>query len=194
MSLPENIGYSQHLKKMSDVARGVGRTLGPRKRPPKAVDTSRFSGIASAVKSGVPEQKQYITPSMEKLGALTVDYGGSTRYEKFHPGLDLAANIGTPIPAWTGGRVSEVVSGKRQGDPAFGNYVIVTDKDGNKHRYSHLQNNYVNIGDEIKRGRVIGGMGNTGQTYSVSGGDASHLDYRIRDLYGKYVSPYQFVN
>lgn len=193
MSLPLNTGYAPHMKKMSEVAMNVGKALGPRKRSSKAVDTSKFSGVSSAVQSGASQPKQYITPSMKKLGALTVDYGGSTKYEKFHPALDLAAKMGTPIPAWTGGRVSEVVSGKKQGDPAYGNYIIVTDKDGNKHRYSHLQGSYVNLGDEIQKGRVIGGMGNTGQTYSVSGGDSSHLDYRIRDLYGKYVNPYQFV-
>ena len=194
MSLPGNVGYSQYLNRMSDVAKGVGKALGPRKRSSKAVDTSRFSGVADSVQSNTQRSKQYITPSMKKLGALTVDYGGSTKFEAFHPALDLASKMGTPIPSFTGGRVSEIVSGKKQGDKAFGNYVIVTDKDGNRHRYSHLQNSYVNIGDEIKKGRVIGGMGNTGQTYSVTGGDASHLDYRIRDLYGKYISPYQFVN
>lgn len=194
MSLPGNIGYAPHFEKMSDVVKGVGRALSPRKKPPKAVDMSRFGGVAESVQAKTSRPKQYITPSMKKLGALTVDYGGKTRYEKFHPGLDLAAKMGTPIPAWTGGRVSEVVGGKRQGDKAFGNYIIVTDKSGNRHRYSHLQNSYVNIGDEIKKGRIIGGMGNTGQTYSISGGDASHLDYRVRNLYGKYISPYQFVN
>lgn len=194
MSLPENTGYAPHMKKMSDVAMSIGKSLGPRKRSPKSVDTSQFDGVTGAIKSGASQPKQYITPSMKRLGTLTVDYGGSTRYEKFHPALDIANKMGTPVPAWAGGKVSKVVSGKKQGDPGFGNFVIVTDKDGNKHRYSHLQGSYVNIGDEIKRGRVIGGMGNTGQTYSISGGDASHLDFRIRDLWGKYISPYQFVN
>lgn len=193
MSLPENISYAPFLGKMSDVALSVGKALGPRKRSPKAIDVSRFGGVTSAIKSGASRPKQYIPPSMKKLGILTVDYGGSTRYEKVHNALDIANKIGTPIPSWTGGRVSDVVTGKKQGDPGFGNFVIVTDSQGNKHRYSHLQSSYVNIGDEIKRGRVIGGMGNTGQTYSASGkGTGSHLDLRVRDLWNNYINPRQF--
>ena len=193
MSLPENVGYSPYLKTMSKTAIDVGKSLGKRKRPSKAIDTSRFGGVADSVQSGASRPKQYITPNMKAIGALTVDYGGSTRYEKFHPGLDLANKIGTPIPAFTGGKVSEIVGGQKQGDKGYGNYIIVTDAQGNRHRYSHLQNSYVNIGDEIKRGRILGGMSNTGQTYSLTGNTGSHLDYRVRDLYGKYINPYQFV-
>lgn len=189
--LPTNTNYSPYLKRMSETAIKVGKSLGKRKRPSKAVDVSRFGGVAGAVRSNGP--KQYLPPSMKNLGTLTVDYGGSTRYEKFHPGLDTAKGIGSPIPAWRGGKVSEVVRGKKQGDPGFGNYVIVVDQKGNKHRYSHLTESYVNIGDEIQRGRVLGSEGNTGQTYSLHGGTGSHLDYRIRDMYGKYMNPWQFV-
>ena len=59
--------------------------------------------------------------------------------------------------------------------------------------YSHLNNSYVRVGQNITPGTIVGGMGNTGSTYSLHGGTGSHLDYRIKDLYGKYVNPSQYL-
>jgi murein DD-endopeptidase MepM/ murein hydrolase activator NlpD len=50
------------------------------------------------------------------------------------------------------------------------------------------------VGQSVNKGQQIGSMGNTGQTYSLSGGTGSHLDYRIVDMYGKYVNPYKFIS
>jgi hypothetical protein len=77
--LPQNISYSPYLKKMSDVAIGVGKALGPRKKPSKAVDVSRFGGVAGAVKSGAPKR---IPMSAKNVGTITTKYGGSTKFEK----------------------------------------------------------------------------------------------------------------
>jgi murein DD-endopeptidase MepM/ murein hydrolase activator NlpD len=195
--LPQNVGYSPYLKKMTDVAVGVGKALGPRKKLPKAVDVSQYKGVADSVQKYTPQaytgDKKTIPVSRKSIGRLSVPYEGSTRYEKVHPGIDLAAPSGTLIPSTTGGKVSEIISGKRQGDQAFGNYIIVTDNEGNKHRYSHLSASYVKVGQPVHRGMPIAAMGKSGQVYSPSGGDPSHLDYRIRDLYGKYVDPRLFI-
>lgn len=197
MSLPEHTGYKSHLKRMSNVAMQVGKALGPRKRPSKAVDTSQFSGVASGVRDYRPERYipgERISTKIKDIGGVSVQPGGKTFYEAVHPGVDIANITGTRIPSFTGGTVSKIVSGKKWKDPGFGNYIIVTDQQGNKHRYSHLSASYVKVGDPIYRGMPIGEMGRSGQTYSASGkGDPSHLDYRIRSLYGKYLSPYDFI-
>lgn len=129
------------------------------------------------------------TRGLAQLGTTTVPYGGSTRYEKFHPGIDVANKIGTQIPATVGGKVTEVQTGQVKGSPGFGNYVIVEDPYGSKHRYSHLYQSFVKPGQYIPRGASLGTMGSTGQTYSLHGGTGSHLDYRIRDIYNRYVNP-----
>lgn len=147
-------------------------------RSKKAVDVSKYTPVANSIK---------------KIGVVTTPYGGSTKYEKFHPGIDIANKIGTPLYSTTGGKVSQVVSGKKQGDPGYGNYVEVVDAKGNRHRYSHLANSYVNVGDIVKQGQIYGTMGNTGSTYSTSGGTGSHLDYRIWDMYNKYVNPMNYL-
>jgi len=189
-SLPENTTYknlSAAVQPMMKAVKNLSATM-PSK---KSVDVSQYNNLAGKV-NGVRSSGQ--SPSTLGLGTVTTPYGGSTRYEKFHPGIDIANKMGTKIPSYTPGRVTAVVGGTHQGSKGYGNYVIVTDPEGNKHRYSHLNNAFVKIGDQINKGSVIGGMGNTGQTYSVSGGDASHLDYRIRDLYGKYVNPLKYIN
>jgi murein DD-endopeptidase MepM/ murein hydrolase activator NlpD len=127
------------------------------------------------------------------LGTITTPYQGSTRYESTHPGIDIANKIGTNIPSTVSGKVTDVVTGKTQGAPGYGNYVIITDAQGNQHRYSHLTGAYVQVGQNVSQGSTIGTMGNTGQTYSLHGGTGSHLDYRIKDMYGKYINPYNFI-
>ncbi len=158
----------------------------------------KYPNIMSASGNVGMPKIQMSTPEMAanvgSLGKITTRPGESTRYEKNHPGIDIANVIGTKLPAFTGGAVTGVKKGQHQGSPGYGNYVIITDKNGNKHRYSHLDNSLVKIGDKVKPGQIIGTMGNTGQTYSLSGGTGSHLDYRILNAYGKYVDPSVFIN
>lgn len=130
---------------------------------------------------------------MNKLGTLTVPYGGKTKYEGFHPGVDVANKEGTPVPAMSSGTVTGISSGHQQGDNGFGNSVVIQDKNGLRHKYSHLSNVGVKLGQNIQSGQEVGPMGKTGSVYSPSGGDPSHLDYRIVNAYGKYVNPYPII-
>jgi len=186
MSLPENTTYQGSFQPFLQGITGAMKKLSSTLPNKKSVNTSGFGNVVGAVKSGVQNAKA-------KLGPVTTPYGGSTRYEKFHPGIDIAGAIGTPVSAYATGRVTKIVTGMRQGSPGFGNYVVVTDPKGNQHRYSHLQNAYVNMGQQVNPGQNIGTMGNTGQTYSLHGGTGSHLDYRIVDLYGKYINPNRYI-
>ena len=181
MALPEQTRYSidETIPSAVKAAFKVGKDLP--KRAPKTVDVSKFQGVADNVSSAPTN------------GTLTTPFGGSTKFEKFHPGVDIANKIGTAINAFTPGTVEQVVSGKRQGDPAFGNFVSIRDPQGNLHRYSHLQQTWVKAGQPVVAGAQIGTEGNTGQTYSTSGGTGSHLDYRVRDVYGKYINPSGFL-
>lgn len=161
------------------------------------VSENMFPTLTRTVSGAGMPKTSMSTPAMApntKLGTVTVRPGESTRYEKSHPGIDIANAIGTRLPAFTGGAVTAVKTGQKQGSPGYGNYVIITDRDGNQHRYSHLSNSMVKVGDTVQPGQIIGTMGNTGQTYSLSGGTGSHLDYRILNAFGKYVDPTIYVN
>jgi len=128
------------------------------------------------------------------LGVMTVPYGGKTRMEEHHPGVDFANDKGTPIPATVDGVVTNTVSGKTQGTNDFGNTVEIKDMEGNTHQFHHLQNIGVQQGQQVKKGQNVATMGNSGATYSQSGqGDGTHLDYRIVDAYGKFKNPMPYV-
>jgi murein DD-endopeptidase MepM/ murein hydrolase activator NlpD len=159
-----------------------------------ALRTPRQSSAAtSGASNSTPATLPTLDSDFTKLGAMTTGWGDSTRYEKFHPAVDIANKPDTPIPTFAQGTVTAVETGKKQGDNGYGNTVIVTDAQGNKHRYSHLHQVYVKIGDQVGKGQEIATMGNSGSTYSPSGkGTGTHLDYRIVDARNKYVNPYNY--
>lgn len=102
------------------------------------------------------------------LGAFGVRNDPFNRGRRKHDGVDMAAPIGTPIYA-TGNGI--VVSPK--GLTGYGNQVMVDHKFGYKTRYAHLNKILVEPGQWVKRGEIIGLMGNTGRSRG------SHLHYEI---------------
>lgn len=134
-------------------------------------------------------------PNLTALGRITTPYGGDTRYEAFHPGVDIANHKGTPIKAPVDGVVVHAVAGKTQGDASYGNSVMIKDAEGNHHNFGHLDQTMVRPGQTVKQGNPVGTMGNTGAAYSPSGnGDGTHLDYRVVAAYGRYKNPQPYLN
>lgn len=133
-------------------------------------------------------------PNLRKLGSVTTPFGGKTDQEGFHPAVDIANAKGTRVPAFAGGIVTDVDYGHQKGENNFGNSVIITDAQGNKHRYSHLNKGYVSVGDQVNPKQILGEMGDSGATYSPSGGDSTNLDYRIVSAYGKYKNPMTYIS
>lgn len=86
-----------------------------------------------------------------------------------HRGFDFMGNTGVPIYATGDGRVemSQMTFG------GFGNLVVIDHGYGYKTRYAHLDSFAVKRGQEVKRGEIIGYMGNTGRSAGV------HLHYEI---------------
>jgi len=123
------------------------------------------------------------------FGNLTTKFGGKTKDTNFHPGIDIAAPSGTPVPAFDDGVVTSVGS-KNDGS---GNIVTLKDKEGNSHQYSHLQGALTKVGQRVKKGQPIASLGKSGNSYSPSGGDPSHLDVRIVDINGKYKNPTNYL-
>jgi murein DD-endopeptidase MepM/ murein hydrolase activator NlpD len=81
------------------------------------------------------------------------------RYRAHH-GIDYAGPVGTPIRAALGGKV--IFMGRKGG---YGNTIIIRHRGGYKTLYAHLSrfNNRVRRAN-VKKGTVIGYMGNTGRS------------------------------
>lgn len=107
---------------------------------------------------------------------------------KWAYGLDLVIQGGKGAP------VASPVSGtviSAQKDGGFGNSVKVQLADGRIVRMSHLDAFNVKSGQTIQKGQIVGAQGNTGDVYSLTGGDGTHLDVTIYDQNGKPYSSQQ---
>lgn len=91
------------------------------------------------------------------------------KINKFHSGVDFTAPVGTPVMA-TGDGIVEEVTNTRRGS---GNKIILDHGFGYKSSYSHLDGFNVKKGQKIKRGSIIGRVGNTGLSV------APHLHYEV---------------
>ena len=106
------------------------------------------------------------------------------KVRKFHGGVDFSAPTGTEIYAPGDGVVTKVIKSRR----GYGNTIIIDHDFNYGTKYSHLSKFMVKKGDKVKRGQVIGHVGNTGKS------TAPHLHYEVHKN-GKAVNPiYYFFN
>jgi len=88
---------------------------------------------------------------------------------KMHTGLDFTADVGTEIYA-TGDGVIEAIDSKLSG---YGHHVIINHGFGYQTLYAHMSRVQVRPGEKVKRGQVIGYVGNTGTS------TGPHLHYEV---------------
>ena len=121
----------------------------------------------------------------EDLRRMASGYGWRTdpftKTRRKHKGMDFSAPTGTPIYATSDGRVTRV-DGRA---PGYGKHIRIDHGFGYVTLYAHLSKYNVRRGQEVKRGDVIGFVGNTGRSV------APHLHYEIRKD-GVPVNPINF--
>lgn len=129
-------------------------------------------------------------PAMGKvITTFAVDnlvYSKTLEQWNSHHGIDIAADIGSPIKAVMEGTVEGVV----ENDPKLGVVVIVDHGGGVKTLYGNLASDKsVKKGQAIKKGQFIGSVGNTAPYESE---DPPHLHFEVfKD--GKSIDPQQYL-
>ena len=88
---------------------------------------------------------------------------------KLHTGMDFSAKTGTEIYATGDGVISKIRRSKR----GYGNHVKINHGFGYETLYAHMSKYIVKRGQKVKRGEVIGYVGNTGTSV------APHLHYEV---------------
>ena len=104
-----------------------------------------------------------------------------TKKRRRHKGMDFSANRGTPIYA-TGDGIVRRADNRSSG---YGKHIRIDHGFGYVSLYAHLNKYNVRRGQKVKRGEIIGFVGNTGRSV------APHLHYEIlKD--GKKINPLNF--
>lgn len=148
----------------------------------------QLAGRLDTVESKLEERVRWIssTPAIAPVkGILTSGFGyrsdPMTGEQGIHQGVDIAAPAGQPIHASADGivvRAGEVTGLGRAVYVAHG-YGLVT-------RYGHMSRVDVHPGQRLKRGDVVGLVGNTGRSTGY------HLHYEVR-LDGAPVNPLGYI-
>ena len=128
------------------------------------------------------------TPSiLPTCGRITSGFGWRMHpillKKEFHRGLDIANKSGTPVRSTANGVVTVAFTGNYFG---YGNFIKINHGYGYETRYGHLKRILVHRGEFVRKGQIIGLMGDSGLS------TGTHLHYEIRVL-GKAVNPLNYI-
>ena len=138
------------------------------------LDLSQFGGVPAA-NANMPS----IWPT---TGVISSPYGLRWGGSDFHPGVDIANDMGTPIVATADGVVE--YAGWNSG--GYGNMVDINHGNGIMTRYGHASQVVVSAGQAVSRGQVIAYMGSTG----FSTGPHCHYEVHVN---GQRVNPISYL-
>lgn len=115
-------------------------------------------------------------------GVITTQWGGSTPWQNFHPGLDIATDQDTPVVAAADGYV--IYAGLAvPGDPtsSYGNCVMIQHNAVISTLYGHMDMGdhglQVVVGQQVRQGQTIGYEGATGWAT----GPHVHFEMRVNN-------------
>ena len=122
------------------------------------------------------------TPSIWPTdGVVTSRFGYRWGGSDWHPGIDIAADSGTPIIVTADGVV--IASGWNGG---YGRQVVVDHGYGITTSYAHNSENVVSVGQKVKKGQLVAYMGSSG--FSTG----PHVHYEVT-VNGTVVNPAKFL-
>lgn len=138
----------------------------------------RAAGIAGIIPPPTSGGGQFAWPVSGTItspfGWRSNPFGGSP---DFHPGLDIAAPMGTTVTAAASGTVILA-----QWYGGYGNFIMIDHGNGVASGYGHLSAIYVSNGQQVQKGQAIGAVGSTGHS------TGPHLHFEVR-VNGKTVDP-----
>lgn len=155
-----------------------------------AVRRTSIGQLAAMMQKDVPGASSFLgddTPVTTPTGwptdgFISSGYGLRWNGAEFHQGIDIAAEMGTPIVATADGVVT--IAGWNAG--GYGNMVDIDHGSGVSTRYGHASAVVVTAGQRVRRGQIIAYVGSTGHS------TGPHLHYEVR-LSGQPVNPSSYL-
>ncbi|RPH33650.1 MAG: M23 family metallopeptidase [Bacteroidales bacterium] len=135
------------------------------------------------------EKMTYCIPAIQPISQKSISAYFGFRADPFthratmHYGIDFTGDIGTPIHATGEG----IVVDAEFSFTGYGKEVLIDHGFGYKTRYAHLSKIDVKSGDKVKRGQVVGLLGNTGRS------TGPHLHYEVL-LRNSAIDPLNYFN
>ena len=157
-----------------DIMEYVGKKLDLLERTSAHVE-SNFAKVMAVLDSGGVKS---LPPMTNPLGDFSYARTGATVGKRINPfykvpsdhwGLDLISQQGEPVYASADGVVRYVDHSSK----GLGNVVAIDHGNGYVTRYAHLENTRVNKGQKVLRGKQIGQVGMSGNSF------APHLHYEV---------------
>ena len=123
-----------------------------------------------------------LTKNIKRINGYGMRINPFTKNREMHNGIDYSAQTGTQVFAAENGNIIATGENKKEGK-----YIKIKHEKGYQTNYFHLNNINVTKNSKVKKGQIIGSVGNTGMS------KAPHLHFEIlKD--GKYLNPYNFIH
>ena len=176
----ENIGQTLDALEKSIAARKASLLQLKEELDTQQKELGAMNPIGGLTVNGIANTTPAIWPAHGSVSSpFGLRWGGSD----FHPGMDIANDMGTPIVATADGTVT--YAGWNSG--GYGNMVDIDHGNGIMTRYGHAMQVVVTSGQQVKRGQLIAYMGSTG--FSTG----PHVHYEVR-INGSPVNPISYFN
>jgi murein DD-endopeptidase MepM/ murein hydrolase activator NlpD len=146
------------------------------KNPDYALNVGQYLMIPDGYKPYVPRVVYaYSGPIPATAARGTGNFGWpvsgriTQKFWSRHPGIDIGAPTGTPVYAADSGYVVQA----GWSNVGYGFMILVNHGNGYLTRYAHLSAMIAEVGDSVKKGQMIGRVGNTGNS------TGPHLHFEI---------------
>lgn len=155
----------RQISQLQDLQQGLSSAIQP------LADIADLLATHEALLAEIPHH----WPIINGGGQVTMEFGPNTHpirnYAYLHKGIDIYADSGTGVVAAANGKVIDTGLDTISG---YGRYIKIDHRYGFETQYSHLQQVYVQEGENVHQGQLIGAVGNTGLSTNP------HLDFIIR--------------
>ena len=103
----------------------------------------------------------------------------------FHPGVDISSDMGTPVLAAANGVIKKITPNTDK--TGYGNYIEISHPNGVSTLYGHLSEILVKENQTIRRGEIVGLVGDTGRS------TGPHLHFEVQ-VAGTPIDPLSFMS
>lgn len=133
------------------------------------------TGSAGGVTQRERQNSQLTGYPLPTIAPLILRYGWqitpTTGKFAFQSGVDLSAEVGTPVLASGNGTIAFASA-----EGSYGNLIVINHQGGWQTRYAHLATLKVTTGQPVKVGQILGTVGTTGKPSSA----VPHLHFEVR--------------